>query len=818
MKDDPVRPAPEPTQGSASSQRAAAEGSAAAYLSSKSERSRERRSDQFNPEEPRRPSGWIAFFGVLLPAFTMWFELKSQLCATMWFDPMPSSWHVFLLALVPLANALVIATRWWPATRFRGVLAQLNAIALGVTIAYTLAFAPYLPISAIGVMFYGMGLMPLSPLLSMLATIFARRCLPDWGKIRGEEPASLPRWWPACLAAFAALAEPVLHTGLTIELMEQTFTTDAARTQRAVRLLRWVGKESTMLEGCYDRRDGRGLFEIDMSLFHPPSGLETNRETFFRVTGEPFNSRPAPTSVRAMGRGDLSGWNFDSGLGSAQVADRVAGLKLEASRLDGKIDTTGLTSYTEWTLVFRNDGNPEAEARALLQMPAGGVVSRVTLWINGEPCEAAFGGRVQTRQAYQEVAVVQRRDPVLVTTSGLDRVLVQCFPIPAGGGTMQVRVGITAPLQPQDDRHLSLALPRIVEQNFDSGGELTHELWMESSSPFANGTQKDNRRLTDVELRDFRPLVLPWKGPVEMVAADPTDTNFALRQTVETQKTPRPSRIAFVFDGSREMKAYLASFGEALRGFPTEGVSAVFAGDDVIAWDGKGTLSDWVRRQKAVGGRDSVPALLSAWDFASAAPDGVVVWVHGPQPVLLSRLGALEQRVERDGSPPTWYDLPTRPAANRLLTELDAFPRIRRVPDAATPAESLRALLDRWAGKREDYVIHRERVPRVNATALTTADEGHVARLWGREEIDRLRLDRAASPDAMKLALQLHLVTPVSGAVVLERKEQYDRHGLKPSDPAEMPTIPEPTTGALLAIAVVCFGCRRFRPLRAIHD
>jgi len=42
---------------------------------------------------------------------------------------------------------------------------------------------------------------------------------------------------------------------------------------------------------------------------------------------------------------------------------------------------------------------------------------RLTLWIDGEEREAAFGGRSQVREAYQKV-VPAPRDPVLVTTSG----------------------------------------------------------------------------------------------------------------------------------------------------------------------------------------------------------------------------------------------------------------------------------------------------------------------------------------------------------------------------------------------------------------
>jgi len=78
-------------------------------------------------------------------------------------------------------------------------------------------------------------------------------------------------------------------------------------------------------------------------------------------------------------------------------------------------------------------------------LPPGGVVSRLTLWVNGSPQEAAFSGAAKVAEAYKAVAVAQRRDPVLARWVGPDRVLVQCFPVPVNGD-MKIRLGITAPL------------------------------------------------------------------------------------------------------------------------------------------------------------------------------------------------------------------------------------------------------------------------------------------------------------------------------------------------------------------------------------
>jgi hypothetical protein len=69
------------------------------------------------------------------------------------------------------------------------------------------------------------------------------------------------------------------------------------------------------------------------------------------------------------------------------------------------------------------------------------------------------------------------------------------------------------------------------------------------------------------------------------------------------------------------------------------------------------------------------------------------------------------------------------------------------------------------------------------------------------------RLDQA-----VKLALALQLVTPVSGAVVLETQEQYDRHGLKPVSPQSVPMIPEPSSLLMLAGgSILWLGTRRPR-------
>jgi hypothetical protein len=48
------------------------------------------------------------------------------------------------------------------------------------------------------------------------------------------------------------------------------------------------------------------------------------------------------------------------------------------------------------------------------------------------------------------------------------------------------------------------------------------------------------------------------------------------------------------------------------------------------------------------------------------------------------------------------------------------------------------------------------------------------------------------------------LVTPVSGAVVLETRRQYDESKLKPADPDSVPDLPEPAVWIMLLSALPC--------------
>lgn len=131
-------------------------------------------------------------------------------------------------------------------------------------------------------------------------------------------------------------------------------------------------------------------------------------------------------------------------------------------------------------------------------------------------------------------------------------------------------------------------------------------------------------------------------------------------------------------------------------------------------------------------------------------------------------------------------------------------------------AADLRALLD---GESTTGAILEPRLERLPAGSRRTGGHqtsAHLVRLWARAETDRLVAGSRDRSAATALAVSYRLVTPVSGAVVLETASQYEEAGVQPGSPQSVPTIPEPSTVALLlvvlaALAAVAFLRRRPR-------
>ena len=112
--------------------------------------------------------------GVILPAIAITVEASTQICSSVFFDPIPTTWHIVLVILVPLGQLHV-----WFAIR-RGTRLMLagfvNAVVIGVSLFYSICYLPFVPVGILTLVIV-VGILLLSPFLSLIAAISMRQQL-----------------------------------------------------------------------------------------------------------------------------------------------------------------------------------------------------------------------------------------------------------------------------------------------------------------------------------------------------------------------------------------------------------------------------------------------------------------------------------------------------------------------------------------------------------------------------------------------------------------------------------------------------------------
>lgn len=751
--------------------------------------------------------GWLLLgVTVVLPGLALLVEWATGMCAATFFDPLPTGWHMAAVATVPAANLAVWLCARYAPPDLRRAAGLLVGLALGLSTWFALCF---LPLALLGTLvlvgawwYFGLGLLgllPMAPVLALFGGLALRRrlCRAYGVAARARVPGARGGFLLGVLAVLLLLASDVL----TLSGLHLAASADGRVQARGLELLRRAGRRDLMLKACEWHRNSpfKGL----MGMLLPDADRLTQeraRIIFYRATGEDYrlHLERGWSPVRGWrGRGGAeASLTWDREQGGERVGGILKGLSLHGSRFEERLVPAAGLAYAEWTLVFRNEYNSPREARARIALPPGSVVSRLTLWIDGEEREAAFGGRSQTRQAYERI-VRQQRDPVLVASCGPDRIQVQCFPVPADGGEMKLRLGLTVPLRvAPDGRSATLPAPAILARNFQ--------------------LPTDTLDLPATRTLDLDPPLVP--GAV-WCREERTGRPATVHQAASRNPAWRPRRMALVVDGSGVMAARLPAIADALRALPA-GIEArvwfvddgpgpgqpfvVRAPLDDAAW---ASLADLLSARRCQGGRCNLRTLQAAWDdLANEAGEGALVWLHGPQPYPAASTDDLQRRFERAPRSLRVFMAQVAPGTCAVSEGLDGGAA------AATlaPAESLRdagcplrELFDAWqpgATVWQFLRMHTEGTQSPDG-AVETGD--HLARIWAVEEVRRLLVtgDPVRRGAAQQLALAWNLVTPVSSAVVLESQRQYQDAGLEAVSADSVPTVPEPGFWVSLAAA-----------------
>ncbi len=756
--------------------------------------------------------------GVIVPAAALIYEGVTHQCAQTFFDPIPTVAHIVLVALVPITNLAL----WWTLKhgnpRHLATLSKLNALTIGIALFYSIVFLPLVPIGIIGVSVL-LGFLPLAPLCSLIIAVLLRRSL---NRSVTASKAVRSNTRALIVLGFGLLITLEVPAIVTQVGLQMAAASDPIERVRGVKLLRFAGDETVLLRKCYVR-SGRmvDLLSVLLWLYRPVS-TDDARDIFYRVTGEAYNSKPPPTNLGFAA--------FDRYQGGDIVGQRLNVLQLQRSELNVSIDADALLAYMEWTMVVKNRSPRLGEARMQLALPAGAVVSRLTLWINGEEREAAFGPRKQVRDAYKKV-VQRQRDPVLVTTSGPDAVMIQMFPVPANGGEMQIRVGITAPLEVSDLKTGRLRLPQIRERNFDIPKTILHSLRAESAhvldSPAVGmrtlrgdgGTfvlESDSAKW----LVDGSPLSIHAERDAKVRRVWATDThsdpNAVVTQTIEPFRF-RINHIVLVIDASHLMASHQSTIVNALKHIPASfGLSMIIAGDEVVelATTSANAIEDLslaLADTAFEGGIDNTLAIARAVEVAARYEHGAVLWLHGPQDLSIDKTSSRPTQNGVNGDVAPIYAIQFAQGPNRLKELFGAREGFHVVPIYSDGAAAIGRLFRQWSGSLKNYQLVRASMPAQyeseGALQLGNASKTsfHLVRLMAYDSVLKLLTgDEGSRERATALAMDYQLVTPVTGAVVLETKAQYDEAGLQPTDRARVPTVPEPAVWMLLVCALVC--------------
>lgn len=763
--------------------------------------------EEYQPLSER--GGLLAFFvfaGVILPIITLCVELYSGLCASVFFNPIPTLWHVLLVAAVPLLNSYIIWILYKNNLERPTLLAWASLVSAGVSVFYAFIFAPLFPISLIGILFAGAGFLPLSPIFAFWAIWLMRR------NIISRIGRSFPLSWIGLIVALGVVVGTIALSEVRIKKTRnaiiQAGSADIQQQNEALQFLRSYGDDFFLLTlNRFPYSRNLSITEAVEGFFNPASEREYYRgenyeQVYYQVKGETYQETQAREN-KVTPFQDTS-------------------LQMIASQMDGSIDNEASLGYLEWTFVFKNNSDWQREAEGEIQLPKNGVVSRLTLWINGEEREAAFAEKGRVVRAYNAVTA-KRRDPVLVTKSGKDAVNMKCFPVEPNGGEMKVRIGITFPLVLENEKSGLIQLPRFNYNNFSIPETTKHVVWIESKNNLESANpnlkfERDNKvtairgNLSDNEIKEVNATIRATKSENKL-AWTKDESNF-VTQKVEVVQSVRPTRFVFMIDTSRRFSPEKENVISIIKNLPPESeVGLVMSGGNGLNTEftypnsfvgSPAEIAAKINQATFDGGTDNMPALTKAYQLAAEKKGSVVIALYAPQPFVFESTFETRQYFTRRYNNQNIFRFVNSNAYDTVENSLRDYEVFQNPPRFSELKTDVETHLKQLNEQKHSFKYVRQAVAKTDVSGAKETSK-HLIRLWANDEVSRIIEEENDEKKAVELAQKYQLVTPVTGAVVLETQQQYDQFGLKPVDKNSVPTIPEPETYLLIAVVLGVF-------------
>ncbi|HEY9677745.1 MAG TPA: VIT domain-containing protein [Drouetiella sp.] len=470
---------------------------------------------------------------------------------------------------------------------------------------------------------------------------------------------------------------------------------------------------------------------------------------------------------------------------------------LVESKLTGHVDADALTSVTYWSMTFKNNKNVAQEAQAFLSVPPNSVVSRITLWINGVPQEAAFNYTNKVQAAYNWI-VQYHRDPLLVTEVTPGLLNLKAYPVPAYG-EMKVRIGITTGLEANSKRDFSFTAPKIVSSNFGIDGDLLTDVKLESNARItsnAKGKESSNEKGKFVYKGQIAPN---GEENFNFVAHRESDfTNFTARATHSAEdmviserlsNSAKPfNKLAIVIDASKAVGEKRNEIKEALKALPSDVQAQVFFADHRDMSEAC-SVSDAISKIDNVdftGGVDSLPAIQAAKKYLGRHNASAIAWIHDSKPLMFEedksgarslldrsehRLKIFELQIGEDSTN----------SFRSFMTGIstDASPEFSSIARAGSVAQDLGRFFKSSGTEGVKVKVVREKIPNKHASGTSYAFPvaSRLSTVWAAEEA-RKCIAVGEVDTAGQLGNVFRIITPVTGAVVLETQSDYTTNDL----------------------------------------
>ena len=385
-----------------------------------------------------------------------------------------------------------------------------------------------------------------------------------------------------------------------------------------------------------------------------------------------------------------------------------------------------------------------------------------------------------------------------------------------------------------DPSKARLVLPAIVDRNFSFAADAAMPFGSRPGLPLAVTAaglsasdvspqlHRISGKVSDAELAKQRPAIVADRSDLaRAVLSRLGEGPTVLQETIIAQRQPAKAMM-IVVDGSARAVVAVDGLITALDKVPaTARVGLIIAAEPAItltvAAGSKEQKQAAIRLLKAhdfVGGQDNAPAIADVLIALEAESEAALLWVHGPQPVSFQGGAArLEQAGSRLSRLPRVSLYATEPGPNELLPDAPWAWEARSLPATGSPTDDLAAYVNAAFATALKIEVRRRRADTADVAAKGSE---HIARLWAANRVSEVMRETGKRADAVALASEFRLVTPVSGAVVLETKKQFEDANLHPVAQGTVPTVPEPHEWAMILMAMAAMTWTLWRNRRRI--